>query len=424
MFAEFFLWTTCRTKAFAWFGLVLFVGHQVFRAWLKYCINEWYGAFYNLLQKQVVEKEVDPELDEEWITGSGDVSSGDASLLTFASARQQVMDQLLLFALIVSPALIVNPIAGLIRNWWILRWRQALMETYLRKWNITNDPIEGASQRIHEDTERFASGIQSCVAVVLDSLFTLVIFCPLLYNIDPPLVAIAVGAAVGGVGVSALVGQRLVGLEVNNQRVEAALRKRLVVLEVDPTTIVAESQFGDGTSESTSTRTSTEHSEATIQDVVATVDGPLPAFYETIGQLIQNYRRLYLNFAALAAWLTLLDQALVILPYVLVAPRLFASEASDRMTLGELTQTANAFSKVFESLNVLSDNFLQFNAWRSVVRRLREFERELYNIGPPSVRLVAAGTELSDAPSHKPQPLQSAHMSNMSSTASEESSRV
>ena len=42
------------------------------------------------------------------------------------------------------------------------------------------------------------------------------------------------------------------------------------------------------------------------------------------------------------------DQAATILPYLLVAPRLFAEDPADVLTLGVLTQTANAFGKVLE----------------------------------------------------------------------------
>ena len=62
----------------------------------------------------------------------------------------------------------------------------------------------------------------------------------------------------------------------------------------------------------------------------------------------------------------------------MVAPRLFAARPEEVMTLGALTQTANAFGKVFDSLSIVSDNWLQVNEFRSVLRRLREFEAELY----------------------------------------------
>ena len=123
--------------------------------------------------------------------------------------------------------------ANYIRNRWVLAWRLALIEAYIALWDTAHPPIEGASQRVHEDTQRFAAGVQGCVATVLDALLTLVVFCPLLWRLDPPLMGVAVGTAVAGVGVSAVVGRQLVDLEVGNEGGGRAA-PRLVVLEVEP----------------------------------------------------------------------------------------------------------------------------------------------------------------------------------------------
>jgi len=131
-----------------------------------------------------------------------------------AGLRSNVYDALTEFAWLVAPAVVVHPIAGLIRNWWVFCWRRVLMRAYLHRWNTSIPAIEGASQRVHEDTQRFASGIQSCVATLLQSIFTLAVFCPVLYDLDPWLMGVAVLAALGGLGVSVVVGWPLVGLEV------------------------------------------------------------------------------------------------------------------------------------------------------------------------------------------------------------------
>lgn len=48
---------------------------------------------------------------------------------------------------------------------------------------------------------------------------------------------------------------------------------------------------------------------------------------------------------------------MVLAPYILVAPRLFADQCSERITLGTLVQTSNSFDKVFASLSVISENW-------------------------------------------------------------------
>jgi len=340
MLREFFLHKSMLIRTWAFVGLVVFVAHQAFSAWLSQRINTWYGTFYDLL-------------------GGGEVSSGDNE-----SMRERVGEALLEFVWIVAPAVIVHPVFGLIRNWWCFTWRRVLMESYLKRWNTSLPAIEGAAQRVHEDTQRFAAGIQGACAVVLHSIFTLAVFCPVLASLDAGLMGVALGAAVGGMGISVLVGWPLVGLEVKNQIVEAELRKSLVYLE--------------------------------DQDLRSNLS-PRAFFVEVIAKLTINYRNLYLAFAALSSWLSFFDQAMVVVPMCLVAPRLFAADESKRFTLGMLMKCSNAFSKVFDALNVVSNEWLEINEFRSVLRRLSEFERTLDRRESQSRQaLVPSNLELSD----------------------------
>lgn len=196
MLAQFFWEGDFWGRLWAAFGLAVFFGHQVFKAYLAWAINGWYEEFYDLMQ------------------GSFEAASGDDSGEPGSAQRAQVYASLWNFAGIVIPAVVVHPLAGLIRNWWVFSWRCALMRSYLHRWNTLIPTIEGASQRVHEDTQRFASGIQSCLATVLQSLFTLAVFCPVLYDLEPGLMGAAATAALGGLSVSVLVGWPLVGLEV------------------------------------------------------------------------------------------------------------------------------------------------------------------------------------------------------------------
>lgn len=42
MLREFFLEGACCERLWAWFGLSVFLGHQLFRAYLSWAINGWY----------------------------------------------------------------------------------------------------------------------------------------------------------------------------------------------------------------------------------------------------------------------------------------------------------------------------------------------------------------------------------------------
>ena len=343
MLFDFFRKGSLAHRAWAWGGLIVFLGHQLFGAYLAWAINGWMEHFYDLVQ----------------ITA--EAGSGNADFRQ--DMRSRVYDTLWEFAIIVAPAVAVHPIAGLVRNLWIFTWRRTLMTSYLNRWNTTVPAIEGASQRVHEDTQRFASGLQSCVSTVIKSVFTLVVFCPVLYSLDPQLMGIAIGAAVGGLAISVVIGWPLVGLEGRNQGVEAELRTKLVLLEKDPSSV-----YSGGT--------------------------PFTPFIRTFRALTRNYRNLYLSFAALSTWLSLYEQAAVLLPYMLVAPRLFADRPEDVFTLGKLVKVSNAFGRVFDSLNVISERWIDITEWMSCLRRLREFERAVSSRSPARASQLTSTSEV------------------------------
>ena len=309
MFGEFFC--SKRYVCIAWPGLVAVVAYSAFVAHVKMQINTFYSNFYDLLQTAgaiLVER-----TSGDFEDGSGGSLEGfDAAL---AAKREEVWHQLWQFGVIVAPLVFASPTARWMRSMWSFFWRMALMRSYLSAWDLTRPPLEGASQRLHEDTQRFAAGLQGCLVTLLDSAFTLVLFTPILMNLSaevaPPvglglelvrsvwLVLIANGAAIFGIVGAAVVGQKLVHLEVVNQKVEAALRRSLVLIEVaDPT---AETN-GEGLP-----------------------NGPqaieLRSIGETFTALRKNYLNLFNNFAFLNTFLAVFEQAITILPYVLCAPK-------------------------------------------------------------------------------------------------------
>ena len=333
MLRTFFCARSCRCVFVAYAGAAVFLMHHVFMAWLKVALNGWYERFYDSVQQSSAA-----------VVASGSGSSGGSN--PFEAERAHITALLVEFLHIVLPAAAVHPIAGYIRNVWVLQWRLVLIESYLSRWNTEKKPLEGSAQRVHEDTQRFANGVQACVGALLNATLTLIAFCPILYNLRPVLMYVAVGSAVLGLCISAAVGYKLVGLEIENQVAEGELRSQLVVLELQPHTITALGQ-------------------------------PLRVLSDSILGIRSNYRRLYKHFASLSLWLSFFEQFMTILPYFMVAPLLFAADEAERITLGTLVKVANAYGKVFESLNVISDSWLQVNEFRSVVHRLQEFEAQM-----------------------------------------------
>ena len=314
MFAQFF-WR--GHPAFAWTSLVLLMAWQGYLGLFRRRLNDFYGKFYDSL---------------------ADVSSGE----------DDVSAQLGGLCLLVLPVVVLSAPLRLLRQLFVLQWRLDLCESYTRAetWSSAKR-IEGASQRVQEDTSRLAAGLSGAAFLVLDTLLTIGFFSPLLLTIgsqiDPPsslsflgapwLMAIALATATVGLAGALLLGRPLVGLEVANQRVEGCFRSELVLSE---------------------------------NDVSNDVD-----FRSTLRRVRANYVALYRVTAVLNLFLSILEQAVLLVPLVLVAPRVATGEVS----LGLLIQASDAFARVFSAFSVLADHVPAINDFVSVYVRIREFER-------------------------------------------------
>jgi peptide/bleomycin uptake transporter len=374
MLREFFWQRSRAGVAWAWSGLGLLVAHGALRAWIKYKLNEFYGDFY------------------DFGGAASEVGSGEGAAL--ASGRRRMTRLLLYFAALCLPNLLLHPLYKLLTNRWVLSWRLSLMRSYIERWRQDRPGIENGAQRVHEDTSRFARGLHTCLGTLLDSGLTLAAFCPLLLSLGADVQPIAMPAfwlvglcgGVAGLGVlgSVLLGWNLIDLEVRNQKVEADLRKKLVLLEESPASLDAAlpSRSWDGF----------VREDEVVPEVRPPVS-PLPQFQLVLARLKTNYRRLYSAFCVFSLWLQSYEQAVVLMPYFIAAPLLYSSDPGARLTLGKVTQLANAFSQVFSSLNVITDNWLEVTDWLSVLRRLREWERHLSTRPATSTATLIAANE-------------------------------
>ena len=341
---------------------------------MKWALNQWYSDFYDLL---------------------GAANNGDDEINSHGV--QEVWRQLWWFCAIVSPAIVVHPLGKWISSIWRYSWRVALIRSYLAHWNTSCSVCEGAAQRIHEDTLKFEQGVYYCFATALDSLFTLLVFVPVLWNVgekarwewwDWPgwLFTIALISSIGGLFVSACIGWKLVYLEIQNQRVEAKLRTFLVWLETDPLSLADRvmTSITQATTSFKSNRVSTDQTRSSTHELkneCSVEETPSKAFVPVLQELWENYKSLYSQFAKFDVWIAFFDQSMVVLPYFLVAPLLYATPPR-RITLGILVKTTNAFDKVFNAFAILTNNWAQVNEWRSCLHRLKEFEREIYSKRP------------------------------------------
>lgn len=283
-------------------------------------INEWYGSFYNILQKAT-----EHEIEEFW-----------AEMLTFAK--------------IAFPYVLIATVTSYFTRVYSFKWREAMTFSYVSRWQNVDEEVEGASQRIQEDIYRFARIVESLGLQVIRAIMTLIAFLPILWGlssgVDIPffkdipgsLVWVAVAVSVGGLLISWFVGIKLPGLEYNNQKVEAAFRKELVYAEDDKINY-----------------------------------GKTDTIVELFVGLKFNYNRLFLHYGYFDIWVNFFEQLMVIVPYLIMGPGLFTGA----ITLGVLVQVSNAFSKVRESFSIFIANWTTITELRSIHKRLREFEHNI-----------------------------------------------
>jgi peptide/bleomycin uptake transporter len=209
---------------------------------------------------------------------------------------------------------------------------------------------EGASQRVQEDTLKFARIMEGLGTGLLDSVMTLIAFTPILWvlskqidalpwigQVDHALVWVAIISALGGTILLAIVGIKLPGIEYDIQKEEAAYRKELVMGE----------------------------------------DDPIRAAPPTIGQLYNRVRRIhfraYFNYLYFNCVKWSYFQGMVIVPYLALAPTI----VTGAITLGFVQQIIRAFGRVEGSLQYLVKSWSIIVEFISVWKRLSEFEKKL-----------------------------------------------
>jgi peptide/bleomycin uptake transporter len=291
-----------------------------FRVQLDVMINNWFGVFYNMVQQAL----------------------GKPGAIT----QSQFFGQLGEFAGIALVAITTSVLTNFITSHYVFRWRTAMNDYYVANWQRLRH-IEGASQRVQEDTMRFAQTVETLGASLVDALMTLIAFLPILWvlsaqvkelplvgEVPQALVFVAVIWAVVGTALLAVAGIRLPGLEFRNQRVEAAYRKELVLGEDQP------------------------------------ARAEPPTLHALFLDVRENYFRLYLNYLYFNVVRYGYLQAGVLVPYIALAPSIVAGG----LTLGVMQQIIRAFGRVEGSFQYLVSSWTTIVSLISIYKRLRAFE--------------------------------------------------
>ena len=232
---------------------------------------------------------------------------------------------------------------------YVFRWRTAMNDYYTANWHAIRG-IEGASQRVQEDTMRFARLMEGLGVSFMRSVMTLFAFLPILWMLSEKLTAmpwigvvshslvwVAIVFALAGTVLMATVGIKLPGLEFKNQRVEAAYRKELVYGEDDWDRATPE-RFG-----------------------------------VLFADVRRNYFRLFFHYMYFDVARYAYLQFGVLVPYIALGPTLVAGA----ITLGVMQQIVRAFGRVESSFQYLVNSWTTIVELISVYKRLRAFERRI-----------------------------------------------
>ncbi len=314
-----------RTPWFWWsvVGSITILEVVYFNVQISAWLNDWYGEFYNIIQQALTEpNSVDPAV---------------------------FYGKLWTVAYVLVPNITVLVLNAFFIAHYLFRWRRAMSAYYMAHWPSLRH-VEGASQRIQEDTQRFSRIVEGLTVSLVGSVMTLIVFLPLLFElssnitevpiigaVDGSLVWIALVSAAFGTVLLAAVGIKLPGLEFENQKVEAAYRKELV--------------YGE------------DHDQRSQ---------PL-SIQELFGNVQKNYFRIYLHYLyfniARYAYLQISN----FVPLIAMGPSILTGA----LTLGLFQQISNAFNQVEESFKFLANSWTTIIDLIAVYKRLRLFESNI-----------------------------------------------
>jgi len=315
--------TTRKWLLWAWLGSFVILSSLWVQVKIDVKINEWFGVFYDMIQKALATPN--------------------------AVTLQEYFASLLSFITLAGMYIALYVAISFFTAHFLFRWRTAMVEWYHSVYDKART-IEGASQRVQEDTIKFTRIMEGLGTSFIESVMVLIQFVPILLGLSVGIpifffgdwqYGLITGALVWTLGGTLfLIGLgwilRLVGVEYDLQKKEAAYRKILVIAEDDGN--VRPKRIDE------------------LFDDVRSI------------HFLSYVRYLYFNVGRMAYL-----QANVLSAYVFLAPAIVAGV----VTLGVMQQIIRAFGRVEGSMQYLLKAWPTIIELMSVYKRLREFEHKL-----------------------------------------------
>ena len=307
----------------SWIGSFIILSSLWVQVEIDVKINEWFGVFYDMIQKALAEPN--------------------------AVSLEEYFGSLFSFITLAAMYIAVYVAISFFTAHYLFRWRTSMVEWYHSVYDKARK-IEGASQRVQEDTIKFTRIMEGLGTSLIESIMILIQFIPILFGLSIGIPIFFFGEWEYGLIVGALIWTiggtvflivlgfilRLVGIEYDLQKQEAAYRKILVIAEDDGS--VRPKRIDE------------------LFDDVRKI------------HFLSYLRYLYFNIGRIAYL-----QANVLSAYVFLAPAIVAGV----VTLGVMQQIIRAFGRVEGSMQYLLKAWPTIIELASVYKRLREFETKI-----------------------------------------------
>src|SRR5436190_80538 len=312
--------------------LAVLVAMNLGLVYLNVLFNRWNNAFYNTLQ------------DKNYgaFTHQLGVFTGLAATFIIVAVYQLYLNQMLQ-----------------------IRWRRWLTDHYLDAWladrayyrmQLVGGSTDNPDQRIAEDLRLFVARTLALSLGLLSAVVTLASFIAILWGLSGAatlplgatgltipgfMVWAALVYAIAGTWLTHKIGRPLIRLNFDQQRFEADFRFNLVRFR--------------------------ENVEGVALYAGEADEGR--TFRERFAHVVGNWWGIMRQQKRLTWFTAGYNQAAIIFPFVVAAPRFFRGE----IPLGGLVQTALAFGQVQQSLSFIVNAYADIAEWRAVVNRLVGF---------------------------------------------------
>ena len=250
-----------------------------------------------------------------------------------------------------------------------IKWRRWLTAQYLTDWlgkqnyyhmQLFGSHTDNPDQRISEDIEQFIQLTLSLSLGLLNAVATLFSFLTILWQLSGVLAFKVHGMAISipgymvwvalvysliGTWIMIKMGRPLIRLNFDQQRYEANFRFSMVRLRENSESIA----FYKGEAQ--------EHAN----------------FLERFSAVVDNFWQIIKRQKMLNWFTSGYGQIAIIFPFLVIAPRFFAGQ----IKLGGLTQTADAFGQVQNSLSYIINAYTNIATWKAVIERLQGFNNSI-----------------------------------------------